>query len=817
MSSDRVKDERIGKEYLVFDGGFGSMLQRKGVDAKTSGLMLNIDEPQTVIDIHEEYLRAGSNTITTNTFGADEFHLENLDATVEEVIEHGIINARLAVDNVNPKAKIYCDIAPTGKLLEPLGDLSFDKAYEIFKREVCAADGKVDGFILETFSDLYELKAAVLAVKENSNLPVIASCTFTSNGNMLTGASPLQMVTLLEALDVDMLAVNCSLGPKELMPIIDEILSVATKPILVQPNAGLPKLVEGVTSYDVTPEEFAESISIMLDNGIAGFGGCCGTTPEHIKISLTKIDGREFTYCGKFNKIVTRVTGTLKTIEFGNRVVRCGERLNPTGKPKMKLALKEARYDDIVQEGIAEAEAGSDCIDVNVGIPGIDETEVMSHLIKELQSLIGIPLQIDSSDPVALERACRIYNGVPLINSVNGKQEVMDNVFPIVKKYGGVVIGLCIDDNGIPAKAEERYNIALKIIDEASKYGIPKERIIIDALVLTASAQQKEVLETIKCVGMVTERLGIPTCLGLSNVSFGLPNRPLINKTFLSMALVNGLKLPILNPLDRELMSTIDAFEVLNASDENANDYIIKHADDVVVKPGANTVLSTAEVTQPSVQTSEDSAAGDGMHPLYVAITKGQKAAAVKAVGVIKSEGELTALDVVEQFLIPALDKVGLDYDKGRIFLPQLMMSAETAKAVFDDLKPMMVASDGAKKGPVVIATVEADVHDIGKNIVKVVLESYGFEVIDLGKDVKAEVIVEAARKYQPIAIGLSALMTTTVVYMRKTIEALKNSGINIPTIVGGAVLTEDVKNQIGGTYYAKDAVDTVKICENLL
>lgn len=795
---------KIGEEYLVFDGGFGSMLQRRGVDAKTNGRLLNFTDSKIVTDIHKEYLEVGCNCITANTFGADRFHLEGTDVSVKDVIVKALENADEARKMINPNASVFVDIAPTGKLLEPLGDLSFDEAYEVFKEQVVAVNDIADGFIIETFSDLYEMKAAILAVKENSDLPIIASCTFTSNGKMLTGASPVQMVTLLEALDVDMLAVNCSLGPDELMPIVNEILNTASKPVLVQPNAGLPKLIDGETIYDISPERFAESINIMLDAGIAGIGGCCGTTPEHIKQAKTKLEGRVFAYRGKNIQPVTRVTGTLETIEFKNRVIRCGERLNPTGKPKMKAALKEERYDDIVQEGIREVEAGADCLDVNVGVPGINETEVMTHLIKELQSLISVPLQIDSSNPETLERACRLYNGVPLINSVNGKQEVMDSVFPIVKKYGGVVIGLCIDEDGIPSLAEDRFKIAERIISEAAKYGIAKNRIIIDSLVLTASAQQKEVMETVKCVRMVTERLNIPTCLGLSNVSFGLPNRPLINRTFLSMALVNGLKLPILNPLDSELMGTIDAFEVLYATDENANDYIVKHADDVAVS-SQNSVKSVADKTSETV------------NPLFDAIVKGQKGNAVNALKEVKCNSDITPLAVVEQYLIPALDKVGMDYDKGRIFLPQLMMSAETAKAVFDELKPMMKNSEGVSKGTVLIVTVEADVHDIGKNIVKVVLESYGFDVVDLGKDVKAQVIVDAALKYKPIAIGLSALMTTTVVYMQKTIELLNENNVTIPTIVGGAVLTEDVKNQIGGTYYARDAVDTVKICEEIL
>ncbi len=803
MSKRNIR-ELIGKEFVVFDGGFGSQLQARGVKAGENSAMINIKNPELVTAIHRDYLNAGSICLTTNTFGADCFHIDN-EAELTKIINAAIDNAYNAMEVTGKDAYVFYDMAPTGKLLKPLGDLDFEDAYEVFAQQarIAAATGKIDGFIIETFTDLYEMKAAILAVKENSDLPLISSVTYSENGNMLTGASPVQVVTVLEGLGVDMMAVNCSLGPKELLPIVERMLDVANLPILVQPNAGLPVFKNGETVFLVGPEEFSEYIGKLIDKGIAGFGGCCGTTPDHIKASCEVAASHKFAFDPK--PIKTRVTGTTTVVEIGPRVIRCGERLNPTGKKKMKLALAEHRLYDIVDEGIAQVEAGADVLDVNVGVPGIDETGVMCELIKDLQEVIDVPLQIDSTNPETLEKACRIYNGVPLINSVNGKQEVMDAVFPIVKKYGGVVLGLCINEEGIPPTAEERFEIAMNIVNEAAKYGIPKERIIIDSLVLTASAQQKEVRETAKCVGFVTERLGIGTALGLSNVSFGLPNRPLINRTFLVMALYAGLKMPILNPLDKELMGAIDAFEVLNYTDLNAEDYISRHVNDVTTTAAASAPTTAAP--------SNGEAALEGSD-LFIAIVKGQKHNAVEAV---KKMSDVAPLDVVSEHLIPALDKVGQDYDKGKIFLPQLMTSAETSKLVFDEIKDKLVSGDDSeKKGPIVIATVEADVHDIGKNIVKVVLQSYGFDVIDLGKDVKAEVIVEAVKEHNPIAVGLSALMTTTVVFMEKTIKALKEAGLNVPVFCGGAVLTQDVCDNIGGDYYTKDAMESVRVCEKL-
>ena len=796
--------EILGKEFLVLDGGFGSQLQERGVPAGTNSADINIDNPELVVAIHSDYINAGTNAIITNTFGADRFHITDREK-LEKSIVAACKNAVKAASQADKDVYVLYDIAPTGKLLKPLGDLDFEDAIEAFKEQVVWARDYVDGFIIETMTDLHEVKAAILAVKENTDKPLICSVTFQENGNMLTGASPEQAVALIEGLGADAVGVNCALGPEELEPIILKMLKTARIPMTVEPNAGLPKFRDGETYYDVGPDEFSDYIRKFAEAGISGFGGCCGTTPAHIKASCEKTKDLKVNFTPA--EEVARVCGTTTLVEFTNRVIRCGERLNPTGKKKMKLALAEGRLYDIVDEGIAQVEAGADVLDVNVGVPGIDETAVMCELVTDLQEVIDLPLQIDSSNPETLEKACRLYNGLPLINSVNGKKETMDNVFPIVKKYGGTVIGLCIDEDGIPPTAEQRFAIAQRIIDEAAKYGISHKRIVIDSLVLTASAQQKEVIETAKCVGLVTDRLGCPTALGLSNVSFGLPNRPLINRTFLVMALYAGLKLPILNPLDKELMGAIDAFEVLNYSDVNAEDYISRHVNDVVAKPGAAPAPGApAEGQAPS------DAELEGKSPLFKAIVKGQKHQAVDAV----KQMDIAPLEIVSDHLVPALDKVGRDYDKGVIFLPQLMVSAETSKLVFDEIKDKLVSNDGPSKGCVVIATVQNDVHDIGKNIVKVVLQSYGFDVIDLGKDVPPEVVCDACREHNPIAVGLSALMTTTVVSMEATIKMMHEQGITVPTFCGGAVVTQDVVEKIGGDYYAADAMESVRICEKL-
>ena len=646
----------------------------------------------------------------------------------------------------------------------------------------------MDAVLFETMSDLYEVKAGILAARENSDLPVFVTMTFEQSGRTLSGNDPETFVNVAEGLGVDALGVNCSLGPKELKPIIEQILNEASVPVILQPNAGLPCLEHGETHYHVTPEEYVEEMKEYMAAGAAVVGGCCGTTPEFIR-QLSQA-APKMTSARTVEK-KTKTSGPTQTVVLGDKVIVCGERLNPTGKKKMKKALLEERYDELVVEAIRQEEAGAQVLDVNVGLPGIDEPETMKKVIKLLQEVITLPLQIDSSNPEAIEKACRYYNGKPIINSVNGKDEVMEAVFPIVQKYGGVVIGLTLDE-GIPLKAEERFEIAEKIIKKAEEYGIGKEDIIIDCLTLTASAQQKEVRETLRAMKMVKE-LGVHTVLGVSNVSFGLPNRPLLNRTFLTLAMEAGLDLPIINPLDEELMGTIDAFHVLFYNDVDSQIYIQKQSGEAAVKTPAKEVS----------------------FELKDIIMRGLKDEVEGAVS--KKLAEMEPLSVVNEEIIPALDIVGKEYESGKIFLPQLIQSAETTKKAFEIIKESFALKEGEEKGPVMIATVEGDIHDIGKNIVKVVLESYGYRVIDLGKDVKAGDVVEACRKYQPKAIGLSALMTTTVASMEKTIRALKEDGCRAPVWVGGAVLTEDIAADIGADYYTEDAMASVNLLEKIL
>ena len=635
--------ERLNKDLLIFDGGFGSQLQELGMKAGEIPEYYNIEHPKIIIDIHHRYLKAGADFITTNTFGANPLKLEQHKYSYQEVILAAIQNAKEA-KKIKPDAYIALDIGPIGKLMEPMGTLTFDEVYQSVKQMVELVKEDIDVVLFETMTDIYELKASILAVKECSDLPVFATMTFETNGRSLSGCDPLTMVNVLEGLKVDALGINCSLGPNEMAPIIENILESTSFPVMIQPNAGLPLLEDGQTVYPMKVDEFIEAIVPLVKKGIAIVGGCCGTTPEFIqklkKNCPTTVTPREVSS-------LTRVSSGTTTVEFGKHVVVCGERLNPTGKKKLKAALKEERYDELVVEAIKQEQAGAHVLDVNVGLPGIDEPKVMKHVIKLLQEVIQLPLQIDSSNFQAIEEACRYYNGKPLINSVNGKDETMEAVFPVVKKYGGVVIGLALDENGIPPKAEQRFEIAKKIINKAKEYGIDKKDIIIDCLVLTASAQQKEVMETIKAVSMV-KTLGVHTVLGVSNVSFGLPNRPLLNKTFLAMAMSAGLDLPIINPLDQELMNTIDAFNVLYNYDQDATNYIQKQAQSQVVLPKQTTSFSLNDVV---------------LHGLKDEVKKATETA-------LESQDGLT---IVNDILIPALDQIGKDYETGKIFLPQLI------------------------------------------------------------------------------------------------------------------------------------------------
>ncbi|MFV0394634.1 MAG: homocysteine S-methyltransferase family protein [Coprobacillaceae bacterium] len=781
--------EQIKNKTLVFDGAMGTQLQDSGLTIGEYPEALNITHPEVIQDIHLAYLKAGADFITTNTFGCNPLKMKDCPYSYQEMISAAIDNAYIARKKANRENDSYIvlDIGPIGQLLEPMGTLTFDEAYETIKAQVILAKDKVDVILLETMTDIYEVKAGVLAVKENSTLPVFVTMTYENNQRTLSGCDALTMVNVLEGLNVDVIGVNCSLGPIELTPIINEILQSSTVPVMLQPNAGLPQLVEGKTCFTMDADTFVKESIKHVENGVRIIGGCCGTTPAYIKMLVKQLPITPKTLSPTK---MTRVSSGNQTVTFNHNVIVCGERLNPTGKKKLKAALLEERYDEIVKEAIVQEQAGAHVLDVNVGLPGIDECNVMKHVIKLLQEVINLPLQIDSSDIPTLEQACRYYNGKPLINSVNGKQESMDNIFPIVKKYGGVIIGLTLDENGIPDTAKKRVAIANKIISEAKKYGIDKQDIIIDCLVLTASAQQKEVIETLKAVSMMKE-LGIHTVLGVSNISFGLPNRPLLNKTFLSMALFAGLNLPIINPLDQELMATIDAFNVLSNQDMNASKYISKQA--------ITTTIATKETKEFS---------------LYDAIIHGLKEEAPKATKQLLETKD--GLEVVNNIIIPALDDIGKQYENNTIFLPQLIQSAEVAKSAFTIIKESFSSTE-ASKGPIIMATVHGDIHDIGKNIVKVVLESYGYKVIDLGKDVPPKTIVDAYHKYQPKAIGLSALMTTTVVSMKKTISLLKENKDVCPIFVGGAVLTKEYAKQIHADYYSKDAMETVEIMNRII
>ena len=788
--------DRLGKELLFFDGAMGTQLQAAGL--KTGGIPeeLNIDEPELLVSIHEKYLNAGADFITLNTFGCNRLKMKNAKYSVEEMLKAAVRNAKQAQKNCHRESDSYIalDIGPIGSMLKPLGTLTFDEAYDIIRQQIVAVKDEVDLVLFETMTDIYEVKAAILAAKENSELPVFVTMTFEASGRTLTGTNVETFVNIVEGLGADVLGVNCSLGPDELKPIIEELLKYAHVPVMAQPNAGLPVYRNGETHFDVTPEMFAETMSTF--RGLSVAGGCCGTSPAFIKAikeTLSPVVIR------RENPYKTKVSSSLQTVTFDGQVVVCGERLNPTGKKKMQAALREQRFDELVVEGIRQEQAGADVLDVNVGLPGIDEVETMKTVIPMLQEVIPLPLQIDSSSAEAIEAACRYYNGKPLINSVNGKLEVMEAIFPIAKKYGGVVIGLTLEE-GIPLLAEERFAIAQKIIAKAEEYGIRKEDIIIDCLTLTASAQQKEVKETLRALEMVRAN-GNQTVLGVSNISFGLPNRPLLNRTFLTLAMQTGLTLPIINPLDEALMSVIDAYNVLYYMDVDSVKYIEKHAGDVV--------MSAAKKAQGGPKAEEKKEMNLG----YM-ISKGLKEE-VKKQTALELE-KMDGLTLINEVIIPALNQVGKDYETGKIFLPQLIQSAETTKLAFEVVQGTFSAGE-AKKGPVILCTVEGDIHDIGKNIVKVVCESYGYEIVDLGKDIKVEKVVEAWQSVQPKIIGLSALMTTTVANMKRTIEALHQAGCNVPIWVGGAVLTQEIADEIGADYYCEDAMATVRLLDQVM
>lgn len=779
-------------KFVFFDGAMGTMLQSRGLIAGEIPETYNILHPEIIKDIHEKYIEAGSDIITTNTFGANELKLRDTGYSVEEVIIKAVGIAKDAIGSREGRY-IALDIGPIGQMMEPIGTLSFQRAYEIFKRQIDAGvKAGCNIILIETISDLYEAKAAVLAAKENSNLPVFCTMTFGGDGRTFTGTDPLTMVTLLEGLGVDALGVNCSLGPKDLMPIVEKILNYSSIPVLVQANAGLPRVENEKTIYDISPKEFAQYVSFMTERGACILGGCCGTNDEYIKTLVESLKDVKPLKINKKN--YTAVCSSSKTVVLGKGVKIIGERINPTGKKKFKEALKSNNIEYILTEAINQVEAGADILDVNVGLPEINEEEMMIRVIKEIQSIINVPLQIDSSEREVIESAVRVYNGKPIINSVNGKKEVMKAIFPIAKKYGACVVGLTLDERGISSKAEDRVRVAEKIINTAKEYGIKKEDILIDCLVLTASAQQEEVMETVKAVRMVKEKFGVKTLLGVSNVSFGLPQRELLNQTFLAMALEEGLDAPILNPNNRAIMDIIRAFKVLSNIDKESKDYVKFYS-----------------------RVEEKQATEVGSHrDLKEIVIKGLRDdAAQKTRELLRSKESLA---IVDEYLIPALDIVGKRFEMGEIFLPQLIQSAETVKSSFEVIKEKMLqeGTEKVSKGKIILATVQGDIHDIGKNIVKVILENYGYEIIDLGKDVPIERVVETARNENVKLIGLSALMTTTVKSMEETIKSLRENELHCKILVGGAVLNKEYADMIKADYYAKDAQEAVKIARKV-
>jgi 5-methyltetrahydrofolate--homocysteine methyltransferase len=786
--------EFMKNNLVLFDGAMGTQLQKKGLRLGEVPEVLNIEQGDMIVEIHKEYIEAGSNVVTTNTFGANEKKLEDTVYSVEEIIDAAVKAAKEAIGSKEVFAAL--DIGPIGELVEPMGKLTFDEAYEIFKRQVVQGEKSgADLILIETMTDLYEMKAALLAAKENTNLPVLATMSFEKDHRTFTGCLPSSMAVTLEGLGADGIGINCSLGPKEIRPIVEELMNWTNIPVLVQANAGLPSVMDGKTHYEIGPEEYSDEVLAFIGMGVSMIGGCCGTSPEYIreikkKINrLTKVERSEQKFhalCSPSNTVLVE----------GVKVI--GERINPTGKKMLKEALKNSDMDYILKQGVSQVEAGAEILDVNVGLREIDQKEMMTKVVKGLQTVTNAPLQIDSSDRDVIEAGLRYANGKAIVNSVNGEDEVLERILPLVKKYGAAVVGLTLDERGIPDNAFERFKIAEKILNKAMEYGIKKEDVYIDTLTLTCSAQQKEVAETIKTLTMVKEKLGLKTVLGVSNISFGMPNRPLINETFLAIAMAAGLDLPIINPNDESMMDKVYAFNVLYNHDKGSTKYIKRYSD------------NQTQETSPKKEKREET--------LFDMVVKGLKENAAAMTRELL--GKNTELEIVNEFLIPALDVVGSDFEKGVIFLPQLIQSAETVKSSFDVLKESLKKNEsaGISNGKIILATVKGDIHDIGKNIVKVILENYNYDIIDLGKDVSAEKIVEEAKKYtdETIIVGLSALMTTTMKSMEDIIEELRDNGIDCPVMVGGAVLTEDYAKTMGADYYAKDAKDAVEIARKV-
>jgi len=781
--------EGIQNKIVILDGAMGTVLQQRGLPPGGQPELLNLTEPALLRSVYEEYVDAGSQVVYTNTFGANGLKLERTGRSVAEVVTAAV---QLAKEAVGSRALVALDIGPLGELLEPMGSLPFERAYDLF-REMAEAGARAgaDLAVIETMTDLYEAKAALLAVKEHTALPTFVTMSFEPRGRTFTGCTVASMARTLEGLGADAIGLNCSLGPDMLAPMLKELCENTRLPVIAKPNAGLPDPVDG--HYDMGPEAFAAALAPCLDLGVTLFGGCCGTSPAYIRAVAAALEGK--TPAKRHYDAVPFVCTATEPLRLdGVRVI--GERINPTGKKRFQQALLEEDLDYILDVGLQEVDAGADILDVNVGYPGVDEVSMLPRVVKKLQSALDIPLQLDSTNPAALEAGLRVYNGKAAVNSVNGDPAVLERLLPIVKKYGAAVVGLALDENGIPQTAEGRVTIARRILEAALAHGIPKEDVWIDCLTLTVSAQQDQAVETLRAVRTVHEELSLRTVLGVSNISFGLPNRPLITQNFLIQALGAGLSLPIINPNQREMMDAVAAFRVLSGEDRECRAYVDRFA-------GVDAKAAPAPVAADMT--------------LDEAIIRGLRADAGKlAKAALATEDELS---LVEGHLIPALDKVGEGYEQGKVFLPQLLSAAQAAQAVFEVIRASIAQKGGApvKKGSLVIATVKGDIHDIGKNIVKTVLENYGYEVIDLGRDVPPETILQTVEAEHIRLVGLSALMTTTLPAMEETIHLLQTLPEPPAIMVGGAVVTPEYAHQMGADYYSKDARQSVEIAREVL
>ena len=797
---------------LFFDGGLGSLLQARGLKPGELPETWNLSKPEELLAIHKEYLEAGADIILANTFGANRFKYDNL----QEIVEAAVKNAKKAVAECGCNAYVALDLGPTGKLLKPMGTLDFEEAVSVYAEVVkIGAAAGADLILIETMSDTYELKAAVLAAKENSDLPVVATVVFDESHKMLTGASPEVVVAMLEGLRVDAFGMNCGLGPKQMKPIFEKMVKLSSLPLVITPNAGLPRTENGKTVYDVDPEEFAADVEEIIRMGAWMAGGCCGTTPAHIKALTERC--KDIVPKPLTEKEETIVTSYSMAVELGKKPMIIGERINPTGKSKFKQALRDQNMEYILEEGVKQADSGAHILDVNVGLPEIDEAAMMKRTVYELQSILPLPLQIDTTNVEAMEQALRIYNGKPMINSVNGKEEVMRAIFPLVQKYGGTVVGLTLDEDGIPNTSEGRLAIAEKIYRTAEEYGIKRKDIVIDALTMTMSTDDSSAKTTLDTVRGIKAQGG-RTVLGVSNISFGLPQREIINAAFFSMAMDAGLSAGIINPNAALMRQAYDTYCVLGGFDSQCRDYIEKYAAMQI-----KVVSDVAGGTGTGGAAGAAATAEKGVISLKDCIVKGLKEPAFRATKeLLEDDGtgrpKKGTMEIINEDLVPALDLVGQGFEKGTMFLPQLLMSAEAAKAGFEAIKEYVAGQGVAqeKKGTIVIATVKGDIHDIGKNIVKVLLENYGYDVIDLGKDVPPETVVEAVKESHAPLVGLSALMTTTVESMEETIRQLRKEVPECKVMVGGAVLTQEYADMIGADFYGKDAMQSVYYAERL-